>query len=180
MAAAAVQAQPAPTAAARVDLDFDYYASLPDSAIMDALGRFIGIDHPKWSPKALFQARAELPNDAQDAPRHVNNPLFDEVGGDKEAKWVVDLDPVWTRITRVTSSGSPRPDTASSQPAEPPSSPTSSPRSSASVYDSWYRSQADAEQGEGGSASMPSSPVASRAIFTPEGKVNWPAFVEVD
>ncbi len=140
---------------AKIELDFGYYASLADSAIMDAFGCFIGIAEPKWSPKALFQARAELPIDAQDAPRHFNNPLFDEVGGDKEAKWVVDLDPVWSRITRATSRSSPkgRPDTPASQPVEQPSSPPPSPRSSA---------------------------VLQNSIFTATGAVNWSAFLEVD
>ncbi len=135
---------------AKVELDFGYYASLSDSAIMDAFGRFIGIAEPKWSPKALFQARAELPIDAQDAPRHFNNPLFDEVGGEKEAKWVVDLDPVWTRITRATSGRSPigRPETPGAQPVEQPSSPPPLPRLS--------------------------------SIFTATGAVNWSAFLEVD
>ena len=142
----------------KIELDFEYYASLSESAIMNAFGRFIGIAEPTWSPKAMFQARAELPIDAQDAPRHVNNPLFEEIGGDKEAKWVVDLDPVWTRITRTTSRRSPptqRLGTAASQAVQQSLlQPTPSSRSSIERE--------------------------NRSIFTEAGEVNWPAFVEVD
>lgn len=176
----------------KLDLDFDYYMGLNESAIMSALGTFIGVGEPKWAPRALFQARAELPIDAQDAPKHVNNPLFDEVGGDKEAAWVVDLDPVWSRITRVTSreDASPRdgPSTersGSSAPADEPSSPSSSPRSAASLYDAWYRdgdrprTEPRVER-ERRPAALPGSPLGRGNIFGQDGEVNWAAFVEVD
>lgn len=172
----------------KLDLDFDYYMGLDDSAIMSALGTFIGVGDPRWAPRALFQAKAELPIDAQEAPKHVNNPLFDEVGGDKEAAWVVDLDPVWSRITRVTSASSPRdgPDGSPAAPAdEAPSSPSSSPKSAASLYDAWYRPdgvprtepRVDRERRP---AAAPESPLGRGNIFKQDGEVNWDAFVEVE